>query len=123
MKIIVNNSSMIPIYTQIVEQVKSQIAAGKLNENDPLPSVRTLSGELKISALTVKKAYDELESEGFVVTVHGKGTYVSGGNSEYIRENQIKEIETELQKVIDKANFYNISKEELFEIWDVLTEE
>ena len=67
MKIIVNNSSMIPIYTQIVEQVKSQIAAGKLNENDPLPSVRTLSGELKISALTVKKAYDELESEGFVV--------------------------------------------------------
>ncbi|MBO7375117.1 MAG: GntR family transcriptional regulator [Lachnospiraceae bacterium] len=123
MKIIVNNSSMIPIYTQIVEQVKSQIAAGKLNENDPLPSVRTLSGELKISALTVKKAYDELESEGFVVTVHGKGTYVSGGNSEYIRENQIKEIETDLQKVIDKANFYNISKEELFEIWDVLTEE
>ncbi|MBQ4276046.1 MAG: GntR family transcriptional regulator [Lachnospiraceae bacterium] len=123
MKIIVNNSSMIPIYTQIVEQVKSQIAAGKLNENDPLPSVRTLSSELKISALTVKKAYDELESEGFVVTVHGKGTYVSGGNSEYIRENQIKEIETDLQKVIDKANFYNISKEELFEIWDVLTEE
>lgn len=123
MKIIVNNSSMIPIYTQIVEQIKSQIAAGKLNENDPLPSVRTLSGELKISALTVKKAYDELESEGFVVTVHGKGTYVSGGNSEYIRENQIKEIETDLQKVIDKANFYNISKEELFEIWDVLTEE
>ena len=123
MKIIVNNSSMIPIYIQIVEQVKSQIAAGKLNENDPLPSVRTLSSELKISALTVKKAYDELESEGFVVTVHGKGTYVSGGNSEYIRENQIKEIETDLQKVIDKANFYNISKEELFEIWDVLTEE
>ena len=123
MKIIVNNSSMIPIYTQIVEQVKSQIAAGKLNENDPLPSVRTLSGELKISALTVKKAYDELESEGFVVTVHGKGTYVSGGNSEYIRENQIKEIETDLQKVIDKASFYNISKEELFEIWDVLNEE
>ncbi|MCR4696432.1 MAG: GntR family transcriptional regulator [Lachnospiraceae bacterium] len=123
MKIIVNNSSMIPIYTQIVEQIKSQIAAGKLNENDPLPSVRTLSGELKISALTVKKAYDELESEGFVVTVHGKGTYVSGGNSEYIRENQIKEIETDLQKVIDKANFYNISKEELFEIWEVLTEE
>lgn len=123
MKILVNNSSMIPIYTQIVEQIKSQIAAGKVNENDPLPSVRTLSGELKISALTVKKAYDELESEGFVVTVHGKGTYVSGGNSEYIRENQIKEIETDLQKVIDKANFYNISKEELFEIWDVLTEE
>ena len=123
MKIIVNNSSMIPIYTQIVEQVKSQIAAGKLKENDPLPSVRTLSGELKISALTVKKAYDELESQGFVVTVHGKGTYVSGSNSEYIRENQIKEVESDLRKAIDKASFYNISKEELKEIWDLLNDE
>jgi len=123
MKIIINNSSMIPIYTQIVEQVKSQIAAGKLKDNDPLPSVRTLSGELKISALTVKKAYDELESQGFVVTVHGKGTYVSGSNSEYIRENQIKEVENDLRKVIDKAVFYNISKEELKEIWNLLNEE
>lgn len=123
MKIIINNSSMIPIYTQIVEQVKSQIAAGKLKDNDPLPSVRTLSGELKISALTVKKAYDELESQGFVVTVHGKGTYVSGSNSEYIRENQIKEVENDLRKVIDKAAFYNISKEELKEIWNLLNEE
>ena len=123
MKIIINNSSMIPIYTQIVEQVKSQIAAGKLKDNDPLPSVRTLSGELKISALTVKKAYDELESQGFVVTVHGKGTYVSGSNSEYIRENQLKEVENDLRKVIDKAVFYNISKEELKEIWNLLNEE
>ena len=123
MKIIINNSSMIPIYTQIVEQVKSQIAAGKLKDNDPLPSVRTLSGELKISALTVKKAYDELESEGFVITVHGKGTYVSGSNSEYIRENQIKEVEGDLRKTIDKAVFYNISKEELQEIWNLLNEE
>lgn len=123
MKIIINNSSMIPIYTQIVEQVKSQIAAGKLKDNDPLPSVRTLSGELKISALTVKKAYDELESEGFVITVHGKGTYVSGSNSEYIRENQIKEVEGDLRKAIDKAVFYNISKEELQEIWNLLNEE
>ena len=114
---------MIPIYTQIVEQVKSQIAAGKLKDNDPLPSVRTLSGELKISALTVKKAYDELESEGFVITVHGKGTYVSGSNSEYIRENQIKEVEGDLRKTIDKAVFYNISKEELQEIWNLLNEE
>ncbi len=123
MKIIINNSSMIPIYTQIIQQVKAQIAAGSLKENDALPSVRTLSAELKISALTVKKAYDELESEGFVVTVHGKGTYVSGSNSEYIRENQIKEVEDDLRKVFEKAEYFNISKEDLKDIIEMLIEE
>ena len=120
MKIIINNSSMVPIYTQIIQQVKAQIAAGSLKENDALPSVRTLSAELKISALTVKKAYDELENEGFVVTVHGKGTYVSGSNSEYIRENQIKEVEDDLRKVFEKAEYYNISKEDLKDIIEML---
>ncbi|MBO4776331.1 MAG: GntR family transcriptional regulator [Lachnospiraceae bacterium] len=123
MKIIINNSSMVPIYTQIIQQVKAQIAAGSLKENDALPSVRTLSAELKISALTVKKAYDELENEGFVVTVHGKGTYVSGSNSEYIRENQIKEVEDDLRKVFEKAEYYNISKEDLKDIIEMLIEE
>ncbi|MBO4347884.1 MAG: GntR family transcriptional regulator [Lachnospiraceae bacterium] len=123
MKIIINNSSMIPIYTQIIQQVQAQIAAGSLKENDALPSVRTLSAELKISALTVKKAYDELESEGFVVTVHGKGTYVSGSNSEYIRENQIKEVEDDLRKVFEKAECFNISKEDLKDIIEMLIEE
>lgn len=114
---------MVPIYTQIIQQVKAQIAAGSLKENDALPSVRTLSAELKISALTVKKAYDELENEGFVVTVHGKGTYVSGSNSEYIRENQIKEVEDDLRKVFEKAEYYNISKEDLKDIIEMLIEE
>ena len=123
MKVIINNSSMIPIYTQIIQQVKAQIASGSLKENDALPSVRTLSAELKISALTVKKAYDELESEGFVVTVHGKGTYVSGSNSEYIRENQIKEVEDDLRKVFEKAEYYNISREDIKEIIDMIIEE
>ncbi len=123
MKIIINNSSMVPIYTQIIQQVKAQIAAGSLKENDALPSVRTLSAELKISALTVKKSYDELESEGFVVTVHGKGTYVSGSNSEYIRENQIKEVEDDLRKVFEKAEYFNISKEDLKDIIEMLIEE
>ena len=123
MKIIINNSSMVPIYTQIIQQVKAQIAAGSLKENDARPSVRTLSAELKISALTVKKAYDELENEGFVVTVHGKGTYVSGSNSEYIRENQIKEVEDDLRKVFEKAEYYNISKEDLKDIIEMLIEE
>ncbi len=78
MKIIINTSLMVPIYEQIVDQIKTLIRNGELKENDILPSVRTLSKDLKISALTVKKAYDSLESEGFTVTVHGKGTYVAG---------------------------------------------
>ena len=82
MHILLNNSSMIPIYEQIVDQVKHQIIMGQIKENDVLPSVRALSAELKISALTVKKAYDRLETEGFVVTVHGKGTFVAATDKE-----------------------------------------
>ena len=80
MKIIINSSSMVPIYEQIVDQVKAQIVAGDLKENDILPSVRGLAKGLKISALTVKKAYDNLEQDGFTVTVHGKGTCVAAAN-------------------------------------------
>ena len=78
MKIIINNSSMVPIYEQIMEQIKAQIISGELKENDILPSVRTMAKELKISALTVKKAYDNLEAEGMTVTVHGKGNLCCG---------------------------------------------
>ena len=83
---------MVPIYEQIVDQIKMLIRNGELKENDNLPSVRTLSKELKISALTVKKAYDNLESEGFTVTVHGKGTYVAATNTELLLEEQINGI-------------------------------
>lgn len=123
MKIIINNSSMIPIYTQIIQQVKAQIASGTLKENDALPSVRTMSSDLKISALTVKKAYDELENEGFVVTVHGKGTYVSGSNSEYIRENQVREVEEDIRKIFEKAAQYDISVEDLKEMFEMMADE
>ena len=78
MKIIINNTSMVPIYEQIMEQIKAQIISGELKENDILPSVRTMAKELKISALTVKKAYDNLEAEGMTVTVHGKWNVCSG---------------------------------------------
>ena len=123
MKIIINNSSMVPIYTQIIQQVKAQIASGTLKENDALPSVRTMSSDLKISALTVKKAYDELENEGFVVTVHGKGTYVSGSNSEYIRENQVREVEEDIRKIFEKAAQYDISVEDLKEMFEMMADE
>ena len=86
MKIIINNTSMVPIYEQIMEQIKAQIISGELKENDILPSVRTMAKELKISALTVKKAYDNLEAEGMTVTVHGKGTYVAASNTQLMEE-------------------------------------
>ena len=103
MKIIINNSSMVPIYEQIIEQIKAMIINGILKENDILPSVRSLSKELKISALTVKKAYDYLEEEGFTVTVHGKGTYVGAANQEMLKEEQRKEVESDLEKAIQKG--------------------
>ena len=123
MRIIINNSSMIPIYVQIIQQIKAQIADGSLNENEALPSVRSLSKDLNISALTVKKAYDELEAGGFVITVHGKGTYVNGNNTEYIKESRLKEVEDDLRMAVEKAESYGISKEELKEMFEMFIEE
>lgn len=123
MKIIINPSLMIPIYEQIVDQIKTMIRKGELKENDNLPSVRILARELKISALTVKKAYDELESEGFTITIHGKGTYVSATNTELLFEEQKKELESDLDKVIQKAKRYGINNEELKILFELLLEE
>ena len=104
---------MVPIYEQIVDQIKTLIRNGELKENDNLPSVRTLSKELKISALTVKKAYDNLESEGFTVTVHGKGTYVAATNTELLLEEQKKELEADLEQAIQKGRRCGISDEDI----------
>ena len=113
MRIIINNSLMIPIYEQIVDQIKTQIRNGELKENDNLPSVRGLSKELKISALTVKKAYDTLETEGFVITVHGKGTYVAATNKERLLEEQRKEVEMDLERAIQKGRRCGLSDEDI----------
>ncbi len=123
MNIIINTSSMVPIYEQIVETIKREIASGELVADTALPSVRTLSKELKISALTVKKAYDQLEEDGLVTTVHGKGTFVKGLNPGIIREEQLKELEEDMTKMLDKAKRYGISTEELEEIFHMLTED
>ncbi len=123
MKIIINNSSMVPIYEQIVEQIKTMIRKEELKENDILPSVRTLAKELKISALTVKKAYDFLEEEGFTVTVHGKGTYVAAMNKERILEEQKKEIEMEFERSIAKGKRCGLSREEIRELFEIILEE
>ena len=123
MRIIINNSLMTPIYEQIVEQIKALIRQGELRENDILPSVRTLSNELKISALTVKKAYDYLEEEGFTVTVHGKGSYVAATNTELLLEEQKKELEADLEVAILKGKRYGISKEDIKSLFELLLEE
>lgn len=122
MRIIINNALMIPIYEQIVDQIKTQIRNGDLKENDNLPSVRGLSKELKISALTVKKAYDTLETEGFVITVHGKGTYVAATNKERLLEEQRKEVEMDLERAIQKGRRCGISDEDIRSIFEIILE-
>lgn len=122
MKIITNTSLMVPIYEQIVDQIKMLIRNGELKENDNLPSVRTLSKELKISALTVKKAYDNLESEGFTVTVHGKGTYVAATNTELLLEEQKKELEADLEQAIQKGRRCGISDEDIKSLFELILE-
>ena len=122
MKIIINTSLMVPIYEQIVDQIKMLIRNGELRENDNLPSVRTLSKELKISALTVKKAYDNLESEGFTVTVHGKGTYVAATNTALLLEEQKKELEEDLEQAIQKGRRCGISDEDIKSLFELILE-
>ena len=122
MNIIINTSLMVPIYEQIVDQIKKLIRNGELKENDNLPSVRTLSKELKISALTVKKAYDNLESEGFTVTVHGKGTYVAATNTELLLEEQKKELEADLEQAIQKGRRCGISDEDIKSLFELILE-
>ena len=123
MKLIVNGSSMVPIYEQVMEQIKALILNGSLKENDVLPSVRTLAKELKISALTVKKAYDYLEQEGFTVTVHGKGTYVAAANRELMLEEQRKEVEADLELAIQKGRRCGLKDEEIRELFDLIMED
>ena len=122
MKIIINTSSMVPIYEQIIDQIKTMIRKEELKQNDQLPSVRALSKELKISALSVKKAYDELEREGFTVTVHGKGSYVTAANTELMMEEQRKEVEQDLEQAILKGRRYGISDEDIKTLFELILE-
>lgn len=123
MNIILSYSSAVPIYVQIMDQIKKQIADGVLLPNDILPSVRSLSAELKISALTVKKAYDNLEDDGFVITVHGKGTYINEVNNQYILEERKKNLEYSLSAVIEKAESTGLSKDDIKEIFEMIIDE
>ena len=123
MHIILNHSSMVPIYEQLMEQIKTEIIESALAEGEALPSVRKLSGELRISALTVKKAYDKLEEAGFVMTIHGKGTYVTASDKQLAREARRKAVEDEFEKAIDKAKNIGMGSEEIMEIVQILLDE
>ena len=123
MHIILNHSSMVPIYEQLMEQIKSKIIENQLQEGEALPSVRSLAGELRISALTVKKAYDKLEEEGFVTTVHGKGTYVTASDQQLALEARRKTVEDDFEKVIDRSLVMGMKKEEISEIVAIILAE
>ena len=123
MHLIISNSSMEPIYEQIIRQIKEHIIEKKLLEGTMLPSVRALSKNLQISALTVKKAYDQLETQGFVVTVHGKGSFVAAGNQNFVQEEQRKEVEAKLEQAVLSAKRCCMTKEELAELFELILEE
>ena len=113
MKIIISNASPDPIYEQIARQVKGQIIAGALEEGDGLPSIRKLAKELQISVITTKRAYEELEREGFLDTVGGKGTFVAAQNKEFLREKKMKVVEEKLHEAVREARVLGIDLEEL----------
>lgn len=123
MNIIISNSSGKPIYEQITSQVKQQILSGQLQPHDALPSMRFLAKELRISVITTKRAYEDLEKDGFIYTVVGKGSFVADANHELIREEQLKKIEEHLEQAVEIASQSNISKEEVAEMLQMLYEE
>lgn len=123
MDIIISNSSGVPIYEQIEEQIKSQIMTGELAEGDALPSMRVLAKDLKISIITTKRAYEDLEREGFIESVTGKGSFVKGINSDIVKENMMFAIQEMLETAVDKAILGKISYEEVSEMLKLLYDE
>lgn len=120
MKIIISNNSYTPIFEQVKNAIITQILSDELTEDEPLPSIRSLAQDLRISVMTVKKAYDELESEGYIITKQGKGSFVAPKNTELSKEQKQKEIEEYISKIVDISKNYNISKEEILETFDYM---
>lgn len=123
MKIIISNTSGIPIYEQIKDQIKAAILSGEIEENQLLPSLRQLARELKISVLTTTRAYTELEQEGYVTNVQGKGCYVMGRGSELIREQLLRDVEDNLTAAIKAAERADVSIDELINMLKILMED
>ena len=123
MDIIISNSQSEPIYAQIENQIKALIMQGRLNEGDALPSMRALAKELRISLITTKRAYEELERDGFIVTVAGKGCFVAAKNTQLVREQNLREIENLLSRAAEIARLCDVSEKELCEILSCIYEE
>ena len=123
MKLIISNVSGVPIYEQIKQQIKAAILSGELEEEETLPSLRTLAKDLKISVLTVTRAYTELEQEGFITSQVGIGTFVSAGNLELLRDSKRRLVEQKMLDMIQTAKSLKITKEELNAMMDILYEE
>lgn len=120
MKVIISNSSSVPIYEQIKQNIIRQILNHELKENEMLPSIRTLAQDIHISIMTIKKAYDELEQEGYIITRQGKGSFVAPANMELLKEQKQKEIEMYLNQIIDISKTVEISKEEIIKLFQYL---
>jgi len=120
MNIIISNSSGQPIYDQICSQIKNMIIGGELNEGDALPSIRLLAKELRISVITTKRAYDELEKDGFLSSVPGKGSFVASKNVDFIREEHLRKIESHMQKIIESANVCGLRLDDLTKMLELI---
>lgn len=123
MRVIISNSSNEPIYVQVMDQIRAEIIKGELKEGELLPSIRGLAKDLQISVITTKRSYDELEKEGFVETVHGKGTYVAMQNKELMKEKKLKIIEEKLMQVVDESRLLGFSYGEIKEMLRILYRE
>lgn len=123
MDILIDNKSGAPIYEQIYSQIKSQIISGALKENDMLPSIRGLAKDLRISFITTKRAYEELEKEGFIYTIKTKGCYVATKNVELLREENLKKIEEHIEQIVQLAASCNLSRENIIEMVNFSLEE
>ena len=123
MTILINNKSGLPIYDQIFTQIKAQIISGQLQADEALPSIRNLAKDLRISVITTKRAYDELEKEGFVYTVPGKGCFIAPRNTQLLREENLKKIETYILDIRDLAATCNLREQDVVEMLHLLWEE
>ena len=123
MDIIISNSSNDPIYLQIVNQIKAMIMSGELSPGDALPSMRNLAMQMRVSLITTKRAYEELERDGFIETYTGKGSFVKAQNAEFLKEENLRQIEQLLSEAVDKAKMSGVSQEEMQDILNMLYEE
>ena len=123
MELIIRNSTNQPIYDQIYCQIKAQILSGALAPGEALPSIRALAKDLKISVITTKRAYDELEAHGFIYTMAGKGCFVADNNLEILREQRRQELETHLTAALELANSCGLTRQDLKQMLDLLSEE